>query len=260
MPLQKYRSLFYLTLVQEIKNYKVLVGLGIFLVTCLVIFSHLWKVAAVKGSSTFDPVLLLWYIAFNEWVLIAVPELHREMQEDLQTGRLAYMLPRPISYLGATFSKGLATLILQLVVLGVIAFLFTFAWTGAFPFSAVQFALMLAIGLLAGIVGLVLQMLIGLSSFWIHDVTPVNWVWEKFLFIFGGLLLPLSAYPVWLEKLAAYTPYAPILGARSALVFGCDMSLVLSIVGALFFWLMIGVVALQIMYKRGLKILNIHGG
>ena len=258
--LNKYRAIFSLTFNQGLKNYKLLFGLSLFLITCLIIFAHLWKVAAINTHSEFSPETLLWYIAFNEWVLISVPEIQRDMQEDLQSGKLAYLLPRPISYIGATFAEGFAQLVLQLVVLGFVTFLFAFLWTQSFPLTFLQFVIMLLLGLFAGIVGLIFQMLIGLSSFWLHDVTPVNWVWEKFLFIFGGLILPLSAYPFWLQKIAAFTPYSAILGGRSGLIFGFDQNQIFSLFCMLAVWLLIGSIALKMTYRRGLKILNISGG
>ncbi len=258
--INKYATLFSLTFNQGLKNYKLLFGLSLFLITCLIIFAHLWKVAAINTRSEFNPETLLWYIAFNEWVLISIPEIQKDMQEDLQSGKLAYLLPRPISYIGATFTEAAAQLVLQLVVLGFVTFLFAFLWTQSFPLTFLQFALMLLLGLFAGIVGLIFQMLIGLTSFWLHDVTPSNWIWEKLLFIFGGLILPLSAYPLWLQKFAACTPYSAILGGRSGLIFGFDQRQIFSILCMLTAWLLIGIIALKIAYNRGLKILNISGG
>lgn len=258
--LSKYITIFSLTFRQGIKNYKLLFGLSLFLITCLIIFAHLWKVAAIGSHTQFTSETLLWYIAFNEWILISVPEIQNSMQEDLHSGKLAYLLPRPISYLGATFAEGLAQLVLQLIILGCVTFFFAFLWTQSFPMSFSQFSLMLLLGLFAGIVGLILQMIIGLTSFWLHDVTPCNWVSEKLLFIFGGLILPLSAYPLWMQNISQATPYFLMLGGRSGLIFDFDQSQVFSLFCMIALWLCIGSIALKLIYRRGLKILNISGG
>src|SRR5262245_49706907 len=100
----KYFAVYNLAFVHALRNYNTLIGLSIFLLTCMVIFAHLLKIAAVQsGAIEFSYEQLLWYIAFNEWVLIAIPDLQDEMEQDLRSGRLAYLLPRPISYLTATF-------------------------------------------------------------------------------------------------------------------------------------------------------------
>ena len=106
-------------MVHGLKNYMSLIGLSLFMVTCLIIFSHLWKIAAAKAGAAFlNPDHLLWYIAFNEWVLIAIPDIQLDMEHDLRSGRLSYLLPRPISYIGSVFAEGLGTLLLNLTVLG----------------------------------------------------------------------------------------------------------------------------------------------
>lgn len=257
----KYLTVFNLAATHALRNYKGLIGLSIFLITCLVIFANLWKIAAAKtGVVHFDASQLLWYIAFNEWVLISIPDVQEEMQQDLRSGRLAYLLPRPISYLGATFAEALGTLCVNLAVLGFVTFLFTWMQTGALPFHAAGLPVTILLGVMAGCVGIIFQMLVGLSAFWLQEVTPFYWVWEKLLFIFGGLILPLSVYPQWMQTLAYFTPFPAILGERSALALNFDAASVFNVSLSLLGWGAIGVLCLIGLYRRGLRILNIEGG
>lgn len=259
--MSKYLTLFKLSLFYTLKNYKALIGLSIFLMTCLVIFAHLWKIAAAKtGTVNFSPEELLWYIAFNEWVLVSIPDTEEQMEDDLRSGRLSYLLPRPISYLGSTFATSLGALTGNLLVLGVITFLFTWMQVGALPFPLFGLPVTLVLGFAAGIVAIIFQMLIGLSAFWLHEVSPFYWLWEKFLFMLGGLMLPLSVYPVWLQTLAQFTPFPAILGARSALALDFNLQSVTHLSLLLLSWGFFGCVCLLFVYRKGLSILNIEGG
>lgn len=259
--LAKYVSVFRLTFMHGLRNYKFLVGLSFFLVTCLIIFSHLWRIVAIrKGATGFNPDTLLWYIAFNEWVLISVPDIHFEMERDLKNGTLAYMLPRPISYLGSKFVEGCASLTLHLLVLGIVTFFFAFLWTNSLPLSLPHFSVMALLGFGAGILALIFQMIVGLTSFWLSEVSPFSWVWEKLLFVFGGLILPLTVYPELLQKIAAWTPFPVVLGGRSGLIFDFNSDAVFTLFASLILWISIGVCSLKFLYARGLKILNIQGG
>ena len=242
------------------KNYKGLVGLALFLLTCLLVFAHLWKIAAVKiGAAHLDPNRLLWYIALNEWVLISIPDLQNDMEQDLRSGRLAYLLPRPISYLGSVFCEGLGMSV-HLTVLGTAAFLFAWWQAGTFPFSAFGVIVLVALGILAGVLGLIFQMIVGLSAFWLQEVAPFNWIWEKMLFALGGLILPLTVYPLWIQKIAYWTPFPAILGQRSALALDFSAPEILHVTVSLLGWGLLGAGCLLLLYRRGLRILNIEGG
>lgn len=258
---KKYLTIFNLAVIHSLKNYKSLIGLSIFLITCLLIFANLWKMAAAKtGAIDLRPDQLLWYIAFNEWVLVSLPDVQDEMEQDLRSGRLAYLLPRPISYLLATFFEGLGVLCVNLLFLGVIAFAFTWLMLGTIPFSLSAFPVTVLIGFFAGCIGLLFQMLIGLSAFWLQNVSPFFWLWEKFLFTFGGLMLPLAVYPEWLQTLARLTPFPAILGDRSALAVHFSASAAFSVISTLLFWGLFATTALFLLYRRGLAILNVEGG
>jgi len=259
--MQKYFKIFSLSLIHTFRNYKALLGLSIFLLICLVIFSNLWKFMAAKtGTFHLDPAELLWYIALNEWVLISLPPPEREMELDLRSGKLAYLLPRPISYLCAIFFESLGILSANLCVLGVVAFGFTWMQVGSLPLAPSALPVLIGLGLLAGMVGILFQMLIGLSAFWIHEIEPFTWIWEKLLFALGGLILPLSVYPDWWQKVAQYTPFPYLLGYRSALVIDYSVSAVFLIIGGLLFFGLCGIAALSFLYRKGLKILNIGEG
>jgi ABC-2 type transport system permease protein len=253
--------MFRLAAIQSIKNYKSLIGLNLFLVTCLLVFAHLWKIAAAKiGAVSLRPDQLLWYIALNEWVLISIPDVHIDMEQDLRSGKLAYLLPRPISYLGSVFCEGLGRLTVNLLTLGLVSFIFAWWQVGSCPFDSLSLIIWILLGALAGIVGVLFQMLVGISAFWLREVSPFNWIWEKLLFVFGGLILPLAVYPLWIQKIAYYTPFPAILGQRSALAIHFSFHEVFNVLFFLIFWGTVAAGALSLLYRRGLKILNIEGG
>ena len=92
--MSKYFFLFRLAMIQSLKNIQSVIGLNLFLLTCLFIFAHLWKVAAIKmGAVHLRPDQLLWYIALNEWVLISIPDIQVDMEQDFRSGKLAIVTP-----------------------------------------------------------------------------------------------------------------------------------------------------------------------
>jgi ABC-2 type transport system permease protein len=252
----KYFKIFSIAFNESVKNYKALIGLSLFLLTCLLIFANLWK---VLGANAYSSEELLLYIAFNEWVLIAFPDIHETIEEDIVRGNVAEWLVRPISYLGAVFSEGMAIICVHLVVLGIVTFTFTGVMTGTLLVNPLSFLFLLFLGFLAGVTGLIFRIIVGLSAFWVKTTTPLFWLFEKLLFMLGGLMLPLSAYPEWLQKIARLTPFAAILGDRSALVMESDASAFLWVAFSLFFWTVIGLLIASILFQKGVRRLELEG-
>lgn len=246
---------------RSLRNYKGLIGLSLFLITCLLIFANLWEIIAAKtGAVGLNASQMLWYIALNEWVLVSIPSVHDDIEEDLHSGRLAYQLPRPISYIGSQFAQSLGALTANLTVLGAVSVIFVYFQVGGLPFDFLGLILSMGFGFISGILGIIYLMLIGLSSFWLQDVSPFYWIWEKLLFMFGGLILPLAIYPKWMQTLSQYTPFPAILGQRSALAFDFSPLHVVDLISSLCLWIALGLCGLFILYRKSLSILTIEGG
>ena len=77
-----------------------------------------------------------------------------DIEYELKTGQLAYFLPRPVSYLGSKLVEGLAALLLNMLVLGTVAFAFSYFWTGELPFTPASFSIAIFLGVLGGFVSL----------------------------------------------------------------------------------------------------------
>ncbi len=257
----KYFTIFRLSFGYALQNRKAFMGLSIFLITCLIIFAELWKIVAVRmGALDLNPDQLLWYIAFNEWVLVSFPDIQDDIESDLRSGRFGYLLPRPISYLGSIFAEGMGKLSANLLVLGIVTFGFTWFKVGFVPLAAPEFLALSLIGVFAGVVGTLFLMLIGISAFWIGQIAPFESAWEKLLLTLGGLMLPLTIYPDWLQTVAKFTPFPMILGGRSVLVIDFHWHEAAVVSASLLFWALFVLSLLALLYRRGLKKVNMEGG
>ena len=136
--MQKYCTIFRLSFLHTLKNYKALIGLSIFLITCLVIFAHLWKIAAAKTGVVLHSRQLLWYIAFNEWVFVSIPDTQEDMEQDLRSGTFSLSASKAhfLSW-ERLFAEAAGTLSVNLLILGLVTFLFTWWQVGALPFHPI---------------------------------------------------------------------------------------------------------------------------
>ena len=236
-----------------------ILGRVAFYAAILLIYSRLWRAVPMPAGSG-DPAAMLWYLAVTEWVLISLPSVHLEIERDVRTGDVAYLLPRPVSYLGAKLAEGAGQAAVRLGTLGLVGFPLAFALAGGLPADPRGLPLALALGLLASAFGLLAHAAIGTTAVWIQDVSPVYWIWQKSAFVLGGLILPLSLYPAWIRGFAAWTPFSALLYGPGSLAFGLDLAGAARSAALLVGWGLVAAAALSALWRRGLRVLDVNGG
>ena len=237
-----------------------LYGRMAFFVVILGVFASLWRATREAGLAiAADPKSLVWYLASTEWILLSAPLIHVDVQEALRRGDVACQLGRPVSYVGATFAQGLGLMTSRSPLLAATAFLCAFAFTGWVPpwraLAAVAFFGSIATTLLTG-----LHLAIGLVAFWIGEVTPVFWVWQKLLFVFGGLMLPIRLYPPIMQRLAGVTPFPDILAGPASFVLDGEAVPAHVLAARLAMWGVLTAVIALWMYARARRDLEVNGG
>jgi ABC-2 type transport system permease protein len=235
----------------------------LFLVMILGVFSSLWRAVAATSTSGAsvggDPNTLVWYLAMTEWVLMIVPHVHFRIEDDVRRGDVAYQMVRPASYLGGLFAEGAGALAMRAPVLlaGACVAAWIFAGPPARPLSVVR-----AIGFGAGasLVLLGYNILLGLTAFWLGDIAPVYWIWQKLTFVLGGLLLPLTLYPDIVVRVARHTPFSAMLAGPASFVFDRSFfsagTLALALLGWAVVAALIGASAFHVIARR----LQLNGG
>jgi ABC-2 type transport system permease protein len=227
----------------------------------LLVFSRLWRLVAdrgaVEGASHRE---LLWYLAVTEWVVLSVPLIYLRIDADVQCGDIAYLLPRPISYLGSRLAESTGDFLLRAATMAVAGFIFATLMTGGLPKEPRGLLLALPLGLLAGWVALCFQAAIGLTSVWLKDSSPVYWIWQKCSFVLGGLMLPLEVYPEWLRQIALLTPFAALMNGPGRMAFGWQPRVALLVGVQLLAWSAVAIALLAWVYTRARRALEVSGG
>lgn len=237
-----------------------LYGRMVFFAVILGVFSSLWRAVAEAGMPvTADPKSLVWYLAATEWILLSAPPIHLEIQEAIRRGDVAYRLGHPASYVGAEFASGLGLLAVRAPFLGLTAFVCAFVFTGWIPPLTAMLAVV-PFGLAASALVTGWYVGIGLLAFWLQDVAPVYWVWQKLMFVLGGLMLPLELYPTFVQRAAALTPFPVLLAAPASFMLGNPLVSPAALAGALLLWSGATALAVSWMFRRAVSTVTINGG
>lgn len=231
----------------------------LFYAVILLVFSRLWAAILDEAPTPEErPAHFVWYLAITEWILLSLPPIYLDVERDLTSGALAYRLARPISYPLARFAEGAGDMVVRLATLLPFGFGVALVLTGELPARPIALAV-IPLGFAAAALVLAMQLLVGLSAFWIHDCRPLYWLWQKSAFLLGGMLLPLQLYPEGLRDVAVWTPFAAVLNGPGSLALSSARPVGL-VAASILAWSMATALAIAWVFRRGLRRVEIGGG
>jgi ABC-2 type transport system permease protein len=238
-----------------------LYGRVVFVGVILGVFSTLWRAVAEAGMPLGDsPRTMVWYLAMTEWVLLSTPLIHFRIEEDIRRGDVAYQITRPASYLGAQLAEGIGALAARAPVLLVAACAAAFLFAGGPPERPSGLVWVVAFGAVASIVMTAFHLALGLLAFPLGEIAPVYWIWQKLMFVLGGLMLPLQIYPAWVVALALATPFPALLAGPASFMLASPVLDPVSLVLRLAVWFLAAWVVAHLVLRRATRALQLNGG
>jgi ABC-2 type transport system permease protein len=256
----KYAAFSRISAAQARRARSELYGRMAFFAVILGVFSSLWRAVGEAGMPVAaDPKALVWYLAATEWILLSAPPIHIEIQDAIRRGDVLYRLGHPVSYVVAEFATGLGLLAVRAPLLGLTAFICAFAFTGWMP-PVSALLIVVPFGLAASALMTAMHLWIGLLAFWLHEVSPLYWVWQKLVFVLGGLMLPLELYPRFIQGAAVFTPFPAMLAGPASLLLSSPVTTPFALARALVLWSVVTAVAVFWVFRRATSALTINGG
>lgn len=232
----------------------------IFYVVVVAVLAGLWRVAAATNGGTiagYSAVALTWYIATSEAAVVA---LNIRMIDDIGraigSGAVAVELLRPVPVLALRVAAELGRSLPRLaacVGTGVVVA----TVSGGAPPRPATLALAGPSLVLAVACNIVAQHAFAAIAFWIRDAGSAWFLYQKLVFIIGGMLIPLEALPGWLHALANALPFRAMAYAPARLASGHFEPRLLVEQAA---WLGVLLVAAGAVFRAGERRLQVVGG
>jgi ABC-2 type transport system permease protein len=114
--------------------------------------------------------------------------------------------------------------------------------------------------LLAIVLDFCAEGLIGLLAFFTEDVASFALIYQKILFILGGMMIPIDFLPGWLRDLSLALPFNYAVYAPARLFVQFDWTRWLNTVAGQLIWIGVLAVGLNLMYRWGVRRVSINGG
>lgn len=260
--MKKYFAVFRASLMERAAYRFDLLGRAGMLLIFLFVLSRLWQKVHAAGADMagLDGAALVWYLLITEGAMLATPALGAKIDAEVKRGDFAAWLLRPAHYLlfhlAGFLGEFSAGLLVNLSVGGVVAFLLA----GPPPVTLPALAFILPALFAGALLNFCLLALIALAAFWVEDNEPFFWIHHKFLLILGGVLIPLEFFPGWLKTVASALPFADIFYGPARLFVRFDLPLAARLVLSQAGWCLGLGILLALVYRGGVKRVNLNGG
>jgi viologen exporter family transport system permease protein len=226
----------------------------------LVVFAALWSAATrANGGSIagYDVRALLWYVAFAEGSVIATkPRMIETIGWDISSGAIVTEMLRPASVVGLRLAAELGEAVVRLACAWTAGAAVAWLYVGAPP-SAEGIALALPSSLLALGCNLAAQHAFAGAAFWLRDARSTWFLYQKLVFLLGGMLLPLEFLPHMLAAVARALPFSAMAYAPARLASGHVEPWLLAIQAG---WLVVLLGAAVAVFGAGERRLEVVGG
>jgi ABC-2 type transport system permease protein len=235
------------------------VTLGFYMLVVAVL-AGLWRVAVdANGGDVagYGVVAITWYIATTEATTVCLnTRLIADTGRDIGSGAVAVELLRPASVLGIRVTTELGRCLPRLAACAVVGAIVAFVTAGPPPQTA-ALALAAPSLVLAVTCNIVAQHAFAGIAFWLRDAGSAWFLYQKLVFVLGGMLIPLEALPGWLEGTASVLPFRAMSYAPARLAAGhLEPTLLLQQLG----WLVVLVGVAGAVFRAGERRLQVVGG
>lgn len=261
--MRKYLAIFKVNLLNSLAYPAEIVTRAAMIVIFMLVFYQLWHVTfAASGSLVLNGLTLrdtMWYLLMAETIELGRPRLAQVISQQVKDGSIAYLLNKPYHFLLYQLAGGLGESLPRMGMLFIVGGALVWAMAGTPP---TPYHWPPALFALAGawLLHFCFNALIGLAAFVAEEVAPFEWIYQKLVFILGGMLIPLNFYPAWLQALSKSLPFAYMMYGPAQLFVQPNWQLFAQIIAGQVLWLSILGGVLMLAFSRGMRRLAINGG
>lgn len=244
--------------------FDILIGFISYIVL-IFIFLNLWQYIYSDPSEVINGYTMnqmIWYVIVTEilWMSVGGRKLCKRICNDVRSGSITYNIIKPYNYVEYILFNHLGISLLRFVLLSIIGIAMGIIFLHSFPLLNILSALgIIFVCLLATIINIYLITAIGLISFYIEDANPFYWVYSKIILVLGTVF-PVEFFPTWLQPIIRYSPIYVVSYGPAKLFVNFNLNSFLSILLSQIIYLIGSFLIVHLIYKKGVKKLNVNGG
>ncbi|ERI93796.1 hypothetical protein HMPREF1982_01559 [Clostridiales bacterium oral taxon 876 str. F0540] len=262
--IRKYMEVSKITMSNSLVYFWNFLSKNLFFVFIMFIYLMLWRnIYGQKGGTIGGLSInkMIWYLVVTELVTLSRTDIHSQVNEDVKTGNIAYLLNKPYNYVLYCFSYFAGEIGIKLVTNAIAGIAVGLIYVGTLEnFNFIYFPLIL-LSILAGCtINFFIYIILALTSFWFEENSAFFWIYSKLVFTLGGMLMPIDMFPNWLQSVAKYMPFAYVTYVPAKLAVDFSLTSFLSQFSVQLIYLGVFFTLAMALYRKGARNLNVNGG
>lgn len=226
-------------------------------ITKPLIFMAIWLAALASGAKTplSKQEFIQYYLLVLLMSIITSAWSSPFISSRIRHGRISPFLLKPFPYVLYDWGQNIGEKFLKLIYLFpaliVVAILFNL---GLPTLTAMQWTVFLISIIFCSLLTYIFDITIGFAAFWLDNTTSLGDLQDLLFYILSGQLFPLILLPIFLQRIAQFSPY------RYMLSFPIEIYLhkvaegdLLGNLALQFVWLVAAVVVCRLVWTSGLK-------
>jgi ABC-2 type transport system permease protein len=262
--INKYLAIFKVSAQNQLAYWnEVLLGSS-FMIVIIFVMIQIWRVIFSENPNSliagFSMENMIWYLFITELITTSKSRTIIMIGEEIKSGTVSYLLNKPYSFIQYFLFNSLGEISIRMIIKGIFGGLLMTLFVGSAGINLNILLIVILLLLLSIILDYYLSSFLGMLAFWMEDTKSIRFIYQKLIFIFGGLLFPLDIYPEFFQKVVKFLPFDEILYGPAKMFVRFDLSESLILFKHQIIWIIVFIVLTKILYEKGIKKVDINGG
>lgn len=209
--------------------------------------------------SGFTLPMMVWYLVLTESIVTAQGHLIEKIGDEVKTGEIANYLNKPYNYLFYKYFSILGETVTSFFLIFIVGGIVALILVGPINIT-IELIPIIAITTLFGLtLNFLFAFNLGILSFWLEESKALHFLYQKMVFVLGGMLVPLEIFPELIKEISLVLPFSYI-SYYPAKIFVQQNTLVLGAIIVQFIWIILLLGIGLFLFNKLSKRLSINGG
>ncbi len=187
-------------------------------------------------------------------------EIADRISQTIKSGDISIFLCRPVNFVKSLLADGIGAKVVNLFVFTILLVVMTYLFDLPTPSGSIWFVFIIYLFLML-LFDIVLYVIIGGLAFWFVEIWGIKASIEQILWILSGRVLPLTLFPAWMQSFLAFTPFLYLEFTFASLYLGkLTVAEAFRAMGIFTFWIILLILLMKYLYKKGFNKLESFGG